>query len=59
MALLGEKEEGYRWLEKAFEEQDPALLYFNGFPWSKKLRDDQRRKAIERRFPYKGAPDKM
>ena len=57
LALLGEQEEGYRWLEKAFEEQDPALLYFNGFPWTKKLREDERWKAIERRFPFKCAPD--
>ena len=32
--LIGEKEEGYGWLRRAFDEHDPQLLYFNGFPWT-------------------------
>ena len=55
--LLGDKEDGYRWLEKALEEKDPALLYFNGFPWTKRIRDDERWKAIEARLPFKSEPD--
>ena len=50
--LLGEKEEGYMWLRKAFEERDPRLLYFNGFPWSKEIRADPRWREIESRFSF-------
>jgi len=55
--LLGEKEEGYAWLAKAFEEHDPSLLYFNGYPWTKEIRADPRWKAIEAKFPFKSAQD--
>jgi TolB-like protein/Tfp pilus assembly protein PilF len=55
--LLGQEEEGYTWLAKAFDEREPALLYFNGFPWTKQLRSDSRWKAIEAKFPFKSAED--
>lgn len=55
--LLGEDEEGYKWLKRAFDEEDPALLYFNGFPWSKVVRADPRWNAIEDRFPFRSAED--
>jgi TolB-like protein/Tfp pilus assembly protein PilF len=54
---LGRLDEGYSWLEKAFVEHDPALLYFNGFPWTKKHRSDPRWASIEAKFPFTSAPD--
>jgi adenylate cyclase len=54
--LLGHND-GYSWLERAFDERDPALLYFNGFPWARRLRADPRWKAIEARFPFKSADE--
>lgn len=57
MLTLGKKDEGYTWLEKGFAERDPALLYFNGFAWTKELRSDIRWAAIESRFPFKSAAD--
>jgi hypothetical protein len=35
------------------EHSEPALLYFNGFPWTKEIRQDPRWKAIEAKFPFK------
>jgi TolB-like protein/Tfp pilus assembly protein PilF len=55
--LLGQKDEGYRWLERAFGERDPALLYFNGSNWSREVRADPRWKAIEAKFPFRSADD--
>jgi TolB-like protein/Tfp pilus assembly protein PilF len=55
--MLGDEEDGYRWLQKAFDEEDPALLYFNGFPWSKSVRADPRWKEIEAKFPFKSVED--
>ena len=57
LAVLGRKEEGYASLERAFAEQDPALLYFNGFAWTKDVRADPRWKAIESKFPFKSVAD--
>ncbi len=47
---LGMKDEGYRWLEKAYEEHDPNLLYFNGFPWTREFRSDPRWAEIEEKI---------
>lgn len=57
LLALGRKEEGYSWLEKAFAERDPALLYFNGFAWTKEYRADPRWKAIESKFLFRSVSD--
>jgi TolB-like protein/Flp pilus assembly protein TadD len=54
---LGQKEEGYGWLEKAYAERDPALLHFNGMPWAKAFRADPRWTAIEAKLGFQSAPD--
>jgi TolB-like protein/Flp pilus assembly protein TadD len=54
---LGRNEEGYDWLAKAFTERDPALPYFNGFPWFKDKRMDPRWEAIEAKFPFRSAQE--
>jgi TolB-like protein/tetratricopeptide (TPR) repeat protein len=54
---LGEKDEGYTWLERALEERDPNLLYFNGFPWLKEYRADPRWAEIERKIGFESGPD--
>jgi adenylate cyclase len=56
MLKLGRKEEGYAWLERAYRERDPQLLYFNGFPWTRVYREDPRWAAIEAQFGFKSAP---
>lgn len=55
--MLGDEDDGYKWLQRAFDEEDPALLYFNGSPWSKSVREDPRWKAIEEKFPFKSVED--
>lgn len=50
---LGEEDEGFDWLERAYEEHDKFLLYFKEFPWFAKYRADKRWLDIERRM---GAP---
>ena len=55
--VLGQKDEGYAWLEKALSERDPALLYFNGFPWTKEYRVDPRWAAIEEKLGFASSPD--
>lgn len=47
---LGENEEAFRWLERAFQDHDGYLLYFKEFPWCKAYRSDSRWLAIERRM---------
>lgn len=54
---LGLKEEGYSWLDKAFMERDPHILYFNAFPWMKEYRKDSRWKSIEEKLGFASAPD--
>jgi adenylate cyclase len=54
---LGQKEDGYAWLERAFDKRDPQLLYFNALPWTKEYRKDPRWRQIEARFNFKSEPD--
>jgi TolB-like protein/tetratricopeptide (TPR) repeat protein len=54
---LGDREEGYAWLERAYAERDPQLLYFNGFPWTKEFRKDPKWVSIEAKFGFKSASD--
>jgi adenylate cyclase len=57
MLDLGQKEEGYKWLDKAFDAKDPSLLYFNGYPWARRHRHDPHYAAIESKFSFKSEPD--
>ncbi len=44
---LGEKDEGFRWLKRAYDEHDGFVLYFRGFPWLRKYWSDPRWIEIE------------
>ncbi len=48
-AQLGEKDQAYRWLEKAYEERDAALAYLKTWPFWDPLRSDPRYKDLLRR----------
>jgi TolB-like protein/Tfp pilus assembly protein PilF len=54
---LGQKDEGYAWLQRAYQERDPRLLYFNAAPEAKKFRADPRWAAIEAKLGFVSAPD--
>jgi len=54
---LRQNDEGYDWLERAYRERDPSLLYFNGVPWTKQYRKDARWESIERKLEFKSNPD--
>jgi TolB-like protein/Tfp pilus assembly protein PilF len=47
---IGRKDEGFRSLEKAYDERDSQLLYFRRFPWLQAYRSDPRWLEIERRI---------
>jgi adenylate cyclase len=47
---LGEIDEAFRWLEKAYQEHDGFLLYFREFPWCSEYRSDTRWLEIERKM---------
>ena len=50
LLLLGDKEEGYRWLEKAAAEKVWFLLLMNVDPVSDKFKDDPKVQALMRRI---------
>jgi TolB-like protein len=47
---LGEKDEAFAWLEKAFQAREPYLIYLNVNPQGDSLRDDPRFKDLVRRI---------
>jgi len=47
-AALGERDEAFRWLRKAFEERDPLLVFINVAAWYDTVRDDPRFAALIR-----------
>lgn len=47
---LGENDEAFNWLEKAYREHDGLLLYFREFPWCAEYRTDPRWLEIERKM---------
>ncbi len=47
---VGKNDEAYRWLERAYEERSPDLLYFGMFPWAERFRTDPRWLEIERKM---------
>jgi len=49
-AHLGEKDQAFEWLEKAYEERDSVLMYLKGSPQFDPLRDDPRFHDLLRRM---------
>jgi len=49
-AYLGEKDQAFEWLEKAYEERDGVMLYLKGLPLFDPLRDDPRFTDLLRRM---------
>ncbi len=47
---LGENDEAFSWLERAYQEHDLGLLYFREFPWCSEYRSDPRWLVIERKM---------
>jgi hypothetical protein len=52
---LGDKEQGYRWLEKALDERSAWMVYLNLDPRLDSLRSEARFKTLVRNV---GLPDK-
>jgi len=48
-ARLGDTELAFEWLEKAFSQRDPSLVFLNVSPWMDPLRSDPRFKDLVRR----------
>ncbi len=55
-AALGERDEAFHWLRKAFEERDPLLVFINVAAWYDTVRDDPRFAALVRDLGIQGAP---
>ncbi len=51
-ATLGEKEEAFEWLERAYEERDTFLLEATADPLVDNLRDDPRFQSLLRRLNF-------
>ncbi len=49
---LGEKDKAFEWLEKAYKEHDPRLLWYLRDPMLKSLRSDPRHADLVRRVGY-------
>lgn len=49
---LGEKEEAFEWLEKAYQERDPRLMWYLRDPMLKSLRSDPRHADLVKRVGY-------
>jgi hypothetical protein len=49
---LGNKDEGYHWLQRAYDERDGFLLSFASLPWLQRYRSDPRWLEIERRMDF-------
>jgi eukaryotic-like serine/threonine-protein kinase len=45
-AALGERDEAFRWLRRAYEEHDPLLVFINVAAWYDTVRDDPRFAAL-------------
>jgi len=49
---LGDKAEGYRWLERGLMERDNGMLYLRAIPWVATDLDDPRWSEIERKIGF-------
>jgi len=47
---LGENDDAFSWLQRAYQEHDGFLLYFRQFPWYAEYRTDPRWSEIERKM---------
>ena len=47
---LGDNDEAFSWLQKAYQEHDGFVLYFRQFPWFAEYRTDPRWLEIERKM---------
>ncbi len=47
---LGERDEAFGWLDRAYQEHDGFLLYFRVFPWCAEYRTDPRWLEIEQKM---------
>jgi serine/threonine protein kinase/lipoprotein NlpI len=47
---LGENEEGFKWLEKAYEERGSEMIYLNVCPWFDEVREDPRFIALREKI---------
>jgi serine/threonine-protein kinase len=47
-AALGERDEAFRWLRRAFEERSPLIIFINVAAWYDTVRDDPRFAALVR-----------
>ncbi len=50
---VGEDDKAFGWLEKAYSERSPDLLYFAIFWWAEKIRSDPRWLSLERKMGLK------
>ncbi len=50
LAHLGEKDQAFEWLEKAYEQREGLLMYLKGHPAFDPLRDDPRFLDLLRRI---------
>ena len=51
-SCLNEKDEAFRWLEKAYQERSAWLVYMNMAPWLDNLRSDSRFDDLLRRMNF-------
>jgi serine/threonine protein kinase len=51
---LGDKNQAFKWLDKAYEEHDPSLALLKIAPWLDSLRSDSRFSALIRRVGFPG-----
>ena len=55
-AALGERDEAFRWLRKAYQERAPLIVFINVAAWYDTVRDDPRFAALVRDLGVQGAP---
>ena len=48
-AQLGDKEQSFMWLERAYAERSPGMVDLKEAPWFDKIRDDRRYADLVRR----------
>ena len=51
-AGLGDKDQAFKWLDKAYEESDPSLVVLKVAPWLDNLRSDPRFSSLTRNIGF-------